>query len=115
MPENNHVDLIELPARPDDLAVTRTFYESAFGWAFTDYGAYVDTAGSGTVLAVNAVADEHQQQMPLTVLYVTDLEAARTAVTDAGGTIRHDIYAFPGGRRFHFTDPAGNELAAWSE
>lgn len=117
MPEHNRIDLIELPAAdPAAVRAARSFYESAFGWRFVDYGdAYVDTAGSGLTLGVNGFADETQPRMPLTVLYVEDLEAARAAVTAAGGAIRHDIYAFPGGRRFHFVDPAGNELAAWSE
>ena len=84
-------------------------------WGFTDYGAYLDTSDSGTVAGFNAVADDQQQAMPLVVIYVDDLEAARERVSDAGGVILHDIYAFPGGRRFHFTDPAGNELAVWSE
>ena len=115
MSEHNRIDLIELPARPGDLAATRAFYQSALGWTFTDYGEYVDTADSGTTFGINAIADAQQQRMPLTVLYADDLEAARQRVTDAGGTILHDIYAFPGGRRFHFADPAGNELAIWSE
>ena len=53
--------------------------------------------------------------MPLTVIYVRDLDAARARVEASGGVIVHEIYAFPGGRRFHFADPAGNELAVWSE
>jgi uncharacterized protein len=116
MPTHNQIDLVEFPI-PDDAALgqTRTFYESVFDWTFTDYGAYLDTGDSGTVAGFNAVADDHRQQMPLVVVYVDDLEAARTRVTDAGGTVRHDIYSFPGGRRFHFVDPSGNELAVWSE
>lgn len=115
MPTHNQIDLIEFPAATAELAATRSFYERAFDWAFTDYGQYVDTADSGTVAGINAVPDELQQTMPLTVIYVDDLDAAKARVTDAGGVILHDPYAFPGGRRFHFTDPAGNELAVWSE
>lgn len=117
MPENNRIDLIELPAAdPAAVRAAQSFYECAFGWSFATYGdAYVDTSGSGLTLGINGFADATQQRMPLTVLYVEDLEAARAAVTAAGGEIRHDIYSFPGGRRFHFLDPAGNELAAWSE
>ena len=117
MPENNRIDLIELPAAdPAAVNAARAFYESAFGWSFVAYGdAYVDTPDSGLTLGVNGFVDATQQQAPLTVLYVADLEAARQAVTDAGGVIRHDVYSVPGGRRFHFVDPAGNELAAWSE
>jgi uncharacterized protein len=117
MADHNHVDLVELPAAdPATLTAARTFYASAFGWSFTEYGdQYVDTSDSGVALGLNAVADAQRPRAPLTVLYVTDLEVTRQAVLDAGGTIAQDIYPFPGGRRFHFIDPAGNELAAWSE
>lgn len=112
-----HLDLVELPAA--DAETTRaaqTFYSAVFGWSFVAYGdAYVDTADSGTTLGINGYADERLQRAPLPVLYVADLEAARDAVLEAGGRVQHDIYSFPGGRRFHFVDPAGNELAAWSE
>ncbi|MCW3493179.1 VOC family protein [Microbacterium sp. SSM24] len=116
MPTHNHIDLIEFPAAdPATLAAARAFYEDAFGWSFTDYGEYYDTADSGVVAGINGIADERQQRMPLTVIYVADLDAARAAVAASGGTIVHEIYGFPGGRRFHFADPAGNELAVWSE
>ena len=116
MPTHNRLDLIEFPAAdPDALARARSFYEQAFGWTFTDYGAYVDTTDSGTAAGINGVPGDTQQKMPLTVIYADDLEAARDAVSASGGTVLHDIYPFPGGHRFHFTDPAGNELAVWSE
>lgn len=116
MPEHNHIDLVEFPvSNGADLAATRTFYEAAFAWRFTDYGAYLDTSDSGVTAGFNAVDDETLQRQPLAVLYVDDIEAARERVTDAGGIIRHDIYEFPGGRRFHFVDPAGNELAVSSQ
>ncbi|GAA1923748.1 VOC family protein [Microbacterium aoyamense] len=118
MPTSNHIDLVELRADgADAVRAARDFYTAAFGWEFTSYGPeYVDTSGSGTVLAVNGTTgDATLQAAPLAVLYVADLEAARDAVVASGGSIRHDIYGFPGGRRFHFVDPAGNELAAWSE
>lgn len=116
MPTHNQIDLIEFPARDGEaLAASRAFYEDAFGWSFTDYGEYYDTSDSGVVAGINGVADEYHQSMPLAVIYVTDLEAARGKVEASGGKILHEIYGFPGGRRFHFTDPAGNELAVWSE
>jgi predicted enzyme related to lactoylglutathione lyase len=116
MPENNRIDLVELPvADPAALRATRAFYESVFGWGFTSYGeGYADTTSGGVTFGLNGTADTTQQAAPLTVLFADDLEAARTRVLESGGTIRHDIYAFPGGRRFHFADPAGNELAVWS-
>ena len=58
---------------------------------------------------------EHRTQAPLPVIHVGGLEASKAGVLTAGGTITREIFAFPGGRRFHFLDPAGNELAAWSE
>jgi uncharacterized protein len=117
MPENNHIDLIEFPASgAAEVAAARSFYQSAFGWGFTSYGdEYIDTPDSGLTAGVNGFVEERQQSAPLAVIYVDDLEAARSRVTASGGSIRHDIYEFPGGRRFHFVDPAGNELAAWSE
>ena len=116
MTKPNSVDLIELPAG-DAAAVeaARAFYSSVFGWTFTSYGpTYVDTADGGTTFGINGIA-EGRQAAPLAVLYVAGLEGTRDAVVAAGGRVLADIYAFPGGRRFHFVDPAGNELAAWSE
>jgi predicted enzyme related to lactoylglutathione lyase len=117
MPTHNQIDLIEFPAADAAaLAATRSFYEQAFEWSFTDYGEYLDTSDSGVVAGINAVvADAHRQRMPMAVVYVTDLEQARERVVASGGRLIHDIYGFPGGRRFHFADPAGNELAVWSE
>ena len=117
MPIPNHLDLVELRADgPDAVRAARDFYASAFGWEFTAYGdSYVDTPGSGTVIGINGSVDDRLQAAPLAVLYVADLEATRDAVLAGGGSVLHDIYGFPGGRRFHFVDPAGNELAAWSE
>ncbi|WP_127473425.1 VOC family protein [Microbacterium sulfonylureivorans] len=116
MPTHNHIDLIEFPAADaETLKAARGFYEAAFDWSFTDYGEYLDTPDSGVVAGFNGIADAQQQKMPMAVLYVTDLEAARARVEASGGTIIHEIYGFPGGRRFHFADPAGNELAVWSE
>jgi uncharacterized protein len=116
MPTHNQIDLIEFPAADAaTLRAARGFYEDAFGWTFTDYGEYLDTSDSGVVAGINAVADDQQQRMPMAVVYVTDLEQARDRVSAAGGRLIHDIYGFPGGRRFHFSDPAGNELAVWSE
>ena len=76
--------------------------------------AYSDSRDSGVTNGVNASGPGQASRMPLAVIFVEDLEVARSAVTAAGGT-PHDIYSFPGGRRFHFTEPSGNELAAWSD
>jgi predicted enzyme related to lactoylglutathione lyase len=98
-----------------DLAKVKAFYGAAFGWSFTDYGptyAAMDAASAGLDGGFHT---EEPKAVPLVILYADDLEAMVGRVTAAGGAITRPIYAFPGGRRFHFRDPAGNELAVWSE
>ena len=103
---------LELPAK--DCASAKKFYAQAFGWAWKDWGPdYADTT-AGIGAGINATGD-HQSKAPLAAMKVDDLEAARERVRAAGGRITLDIFSFPGGRRFHFTDPAGNELAVLSE
>ncbi|HUJ25933.1 MAG TPA: VOC family protein [Myxococcales bacterium] len=103
---------LELPAK--DIAAAKKFYSDAFGWRWQDWGPdYADTT-AGIGAGLNATG-EHQPKAPLAVMKVEDLEAARDGVRKAGGRITLDIFSFPGGRRFHFTDPAGNELAVLSE
>ena len=116
MSQANHIDLIEFPSRsPEELKATTTFFSTVFGWTYKEYGgSYSDTQDSGVSSGFNAV-DSGRQSAPLAVVYVANLEATKQSVLDAGGKILQDIYEFPGGRRFHFTDPSNNELAAWSE
>jgi len=107
------IDYVELPSATAH-ELTRAFYAKAFGWAFTAYGAdYAATTTSDVDVGLNGQPDE-ALSAPLPVVRVDDLEAAFDAVTKAGGTIAKPIFAFPGGRRFHFIDPAGSELAVWS-
>jgi uncharacterized protein len=116
MSKNNLIDLIEFSAvSTDELKKTKAFFTDVFGWQYKDYGdGYADTQDtSGVTSGINATSGEHKP--PLAVIYVDDLEAAKSKVTSAGGTVVQDIFDFPGGRRFHFTDPAGNELAVWSD
>jgi uncharacterized protein len=115
MATDKHIDYIEFPAKnPEELKAVTTFYSAAFGWPYKEWGDdYSDTQGSGVSSGVNA--SEGRPSMPLVVLYAKDLEATMQSVIKAGGKITQDISAFPGGRRFHFYDPAGNELAVWSE
>jgi len=117
MSTHNQIDLVEFPAAsPDDLAATRGFFTAVFGWQFTDYGdGYSDTHDSGVGSGINASEPGECSAMPLAVVYVTDIEAARASVIAAGGALMGEIYEFPGGRRFHFTEPSGNELAIWSD
>ena len=116
MNEHNRIDYIELPAASvAELAAAKAFYTQAFGWSYKDWGDdYADTNDSGVSSGINADAD-HKPSAPLPVIHVADIDAARAGVAAAGGMITRDIFSFPGGRRFHFKDPAGNELAAWSE
>ena len=114
---NTHhaIDYVELPA--SDLAATRAFYEQAFGWQFNEYGPQYAgikaPTGDGEVGGLDATAAANRQA-PLVLLYSDDLDASVAAVQAAGGTVVKGPYAFPGGRRFHFTDPTGTELGVWA-
>ena len=109
-----HIDYVELPSATAH-ELTRGFYSKAFGWSFTDYGPDYAATTNGTVdVGLNGQPGE-ALAAPLPVVRVDELEGTRDAVVKAGGTIAKPIFAFPGGRRFHFIDPAGSELAVWSE
>jgi predicted enzyme related to lactoylglutathione lyase len=103
-----------------DLAQAKRFYAEAFGWQFNDYGptyAGIRSPQGDSVPEVGGLngGQEVRTGGPLVLLYSTDLDASVAAVRDAGGTVVNGPYEFPGGRRFHFTDPSGNELGVWSE
>jgi predicted enzyme related to lactoylglutathione lyase len=107
------IDYVELPSATAH-ELTRAFYTKAFGWAFTDYGPdYAGTEGGPLDVGLNG-HQEDALSAPLPVVRVTDLEQSLDEVCKAGGIIAKPIYSFPGGRRFHFIDPGGNELAVWS-
>ena len=103
------INFIELPAR--DLGVARTFYSTVFGWQLTDFGPSYSCTMTGNVDPGLQGDMNEAPRMPLPVVLVADIEAAQTAVAEAGGTISKPVFAFPGGRRFHFLDPNGLELA----
>jgi predicted enzyme related to lactoylglutathione lyase len=106
------IDYVEF-ASPD-LDRSRTFFEEAFGWSFTDYGPnYYAMNNAGLDGGITSHADDRGKP-PLVILKTDDLEAALEEIEDAGGAISRPIFAFPGGRRFHFREPGGNELAVWS-
>lgn len=106
----SRICFVELPV--SELSSARLFYTDAFGLAFTDFGqSYSCTLTGGVDIGLQADASE-ATSAPLVVIAVDDLEAALNAVSKAGGVITKAIFAFPGGRRFHFRDPGGNELAA---
>jgi predicted enzyme related to lactoylglutathione lyase len=100
---------LELPSQ--QLAASQTFYANLFGWTFQDYGpTYAAFSGSGTDGGLNADPSE-RTKAPLPVIESHNLEQTEQEIRNAGGKITLPIFSFPGGRRFHFTDPAGNELA----
>lgn len=106
------VDYVELPSATAH-ELTRAFYRQAFGWTFTDYGPDYSATTTGDVdVGLNG---QHGEALaaPLPVIRVDDVDSAFDLVTKAGGVIAKPIFAFPGGRRFHFIDPSGSELAVW--
>ncbi|MBI1289289.1 MAG: VOC family protein [Flavobacteriales bacterium] len=110
---SNHINYIELYAK--DLEAVKAFYSTCFGWKFTDYGPdYVAFSNSGLEGGFEKT-DKPIVNGALVVLYHENLEYIKDTILQAGGTIIQDIYSFPGGKRFHFADPAGNELAVWSD
>lgn len=100
-----------------NITAIKAFYSKAFGWTFTDYGpdyaAFSDGKTDGGFF--HAEGDWTPAGNPLVVLYSADLEGKLEDVKTAGGTVTQEIFSFPGGRRFHFSDPDGNVLAVWSE
>jgi len=110
------LDYIELGVT--DLDAARRFYEAAFGWQLNDYGpAYAGIRapeGDGEVGGLNP-ARAPARGGPLVLLFSEDLDASVVAVREAGGEVLEGPYEFPGGRRFHFADPSGNELGVWAE
>ena len=106
------IDYVELPSVTAH-ELTRAFYSKAFGWVFADYGPdYAATEGETVNVGLNGHVDD-SLSAPLPVVRVDDVEPALDAVVAAGGLISRAIFAFPGGRRFHFIDPSGSELAVW--
>ncbi|MBX3231471.1 MAG: VOC family protein [Labilithrix sp.] len=108
------IDYIEITVT--DVAAAKQFYGEAFGWTFNDYGpGYAGIRGETREQGGLAQGEKPARGGPLVVLFSRDLDATLTAVKSAGGAIVKEPFAFPGGRRFQFTDPSGNELAVWAE
>jgi len=116
MAEDNKISYVEFPAV--NLKATKKFFSEAFGWSFTDYGeeytCFYDQGINGGFYRSD-IAAVVQTGSALIVLYCEDLEAAMEKVVAAGGRVVRPIFSFPGGRRFHFNEPSGNELAVWSD
>ena len=109
---NEQIQYVEFLS--NDFGPIKEFYQTAFGWEFTDYGPQY-TAFTGENIDGGFAVGEPKVGSILPVIYTSELEKTKAKVESAGGQITKDIFAFPGGRRFQFTDPDGNELAVWSE
>ncbi len=110
--KDKRIDYIELNVK--DIARSKAFYGGTFGWQFTDYGPSYCAFSDGRLEGGFTTAEPPRPGGPLVILYADDLEAMQACVQSNGGTIVKPIFDFPGGRRFHFTDPDAYELAVWS-
>jgi uncharacterized protein len=116
---NLQMDYIEFPAT--DIEATKRFYGQVFGWQFTDYGPGYTSFNDGRLgggfnsESQPAGADATKTRGVLVVIYAASLDETYGKVKAAGGKIVRETFEFPGGKRFHFADPNGNELAVWSE
>ena len=110
---DRRIDYIEMSAT--DVAASKRFYAGVFGWQFIDYGPDYTSFLDGRLAGGITKAASVRAGGPLIVVFAVDLAVAERRVREAGGTIVKPAFSFPGGRRFHFTDPAGNELAVWSD
>lgn len=111
------INYVEFPCR--DLDATRAFFTRVFGWEFTDYGPEY-TAFSAKQAGLDGGFFRSEQcsstsnGAALVVFFSEDLEATQAHIEESGGTVVQAIFDFPGGRRFHFTEPSGNEFAVWT-
>ncbi|WCO02944.1 VOC family protein [Psychroserpens ponticola] len=113
MTKNIHINYIEF--KTNDLEQIKAFYTSAFNWTFTDYGpTYTSFADSG-ISGGFEKTDDRITNGALIVLHYENLEEIKQKIITLGGEISVDIFSFPGGKRFQFLDPSGNELAVWCE
>lgn len=112
MNQHHKINYVELPG--GELEAVKAFYSTCFGWTFTDYGPEYTAFNDGNMDGGFFKGGEPAKGA-LVILYSDRLEESKSIVEKHGGKIVKDIFTFPGGRRFHFEDPAGNELAIWSE
>ena len=114
--QENQINYIEIHA--SDLGLAKEFFGRLFGWEFQDYGddycAFDDGRIAGGFFKSDKVASAEAGSV-LVVFYAVELEATRDKIIACGGKVTREIFSFPGGRRFHFTDPNGNEFAVWSD
>ncbi len=109
----NNINYIEFKAT--NLEDIKSFYSKSFGWKFKDYGdSYVSFSESGVRGGFEKTSDNITNGV-LVVMYHDNLDEIKSKIESNGGKISKDIFPFPGGRRFHFVDPSGNELGVWSD
>jgi uncharacterized protein len=113
---DQRIDYIEFSV--GDISRSRDFYDKAFGWSFKDYGPSYCEFNDGRLtggFALGGDGNPGGPGGPLVILYADDLDETQRRIEAAGGSIAKPVYSFPGGRRFHFADPDGYELAVWSK
>ncbi|CAN5507754.1 VOC family protein [soil metagenome] len=110
---DRRIDYIEFNV--SDIERSKRFYGQAFGWSFTDYGPEYCAFDDGRMSGGFAIGEASGSGGPLVILYANDLADTQQRVEEAGGSILKPAYDFPGGSRFHFTDPDGYQLAVWTE
>lgn len=110
---DRRIDYIELPVT--DVGRAKRFYSEAFGWTFKDFGDDYSSFKDGRLAGGLRKEDHVVSGGPLVVLYTVKLEAMEEKIKTLGGVVVKETFEFPGGRRFHFADPEGNELAVWSD
>ncbi len=116
MNEHEKINYLEFPAK--DIPATKTFFSNVFGWKFEDFGleyTAFSEAGIEGGFYLSDLAASTEKGSALTVFYSSQLEATMEKILASGGLVLKDIFSFPGGRRFHFADPNGNEFAVWSD
>ena len=116
MPKHEKINYVEFPSK--NIATTKRFFTEVFGWDFVDYGsdyiAFFNAGLNGGFFKSDQVVST-KSGSALVVIYSADLEKTRKKVEAAGGQIIKPVFEFPGGQRFHFADPNGNEYAVWSD
>jgi len=110
--KDRQIDNIEFNV--SDIALSKAFYGGAFGWTFVDYGPTYTEFSDGRLTGGFTTGEQVRPGGPLVILYADDLDATQQRLKDLGAVITRETFSFPGGRRFHFTDPDGYELAVWN-
>ena len=116
MNKHEKINYVEYPAK--DIAATKQFFTDAFGWSFVDYGpdySAFSNQGLDGGFFKSELKSTSESGAALIVFFSQNLEVTEAKVKKAGGVVSKEIFAFPGGRRFHFIEPSGNEFAVWSE